>query len=223
MVKLSQSPPNQPLRADGPRCHQHPYAPRGRPVPCPNYVYTTSKLDFRLNQRKQSISQFLIDNFGAHVLRRLPRQVVAQEDRTSNLKHPMTRSNRPSLRLEMPVSDRKQSPGLISNRPYFAFLNFSVPFSSLLQGHSAATAEHSGLSPNDCRQHSLIENDMHSHENACGSKQTTYQILIENEFHSQDAPIKVDFRIQENGGATSNCKGNPGVGESSNVRSRRSE
>ena len=86
-----------------------------------------AKLDHLSTHSKKSISHFLIDNFGARVLRRPPQQPVAEAGPTSNLEsRTSSNPNRPSPRLEMPVSHRKQRVGPISNRPQFAFCKKAV-------------------------------------------------------------------------------------------------
>ena len=82
-------------------------------------------------------------------------------------------SNRPSPRLEMPASHRKQTIGPISNRPKFAVCNLRS-FSFLASLRPCLFAS----------EPLLIANDMHSRKSSSPCKQSTYQILIANEFHS---------------------------------------
>ena len=70
-----------------------------------------AKLDFSLNTANSTTSQFLFDNFGSGFYP------------ASGFEPPASSSNRPSPRLEILVSDRKQRVGAISNRPYFALFD----------------------------------------------------------------------------------------------------
>ena len=113
----------------------------------------SAKLDFSLTCSNQSTSQFLIDNF------------CSGSDCSSLVtRHLSLPSNRPSPRLEILVNHRRQRIGPISNRPKFAVCKF----------HCSSFLASSPL---------LIANDMHSHEESSTCKQSTYQILIANEFH----------------------------------------
>ena len=104
-----------------------------------------TELDFRVTHSKQTTSHFLIDNFCALLrwqasksttvrwqcaflssLACPPQRLPAEADRTSNLGLLNSSSNRPSPRLEMPVSHRKQTIEPISNRPYFAVCKKAV-------------------------------------------------------------------------------------------------
>jgi len=125
-------------------------------------------LESWLSHTKQGTSQFLIDNF-QHVSSlvagaRSSTSFASFASATSRI------SNRPSPRLEMPVSHRKQTIGLISNRPKFAVCNFcySVCHASLPPCLFASSP-------------SLIANDMHSRAESNPCKQTTYNFLIANE------------------------------------------
>ena len=81
-------------------------------------------------------------------------------------------SNRPSPRLEIPASHRKQTIAPISNRPKFAVCNLrSFSFLASLPPCLSASSP------------LLIANDMHSRKSSSPCKQSTYQILIANEFH----------------------------------------
>ena len=93
-------------------------------------------------------------------------------------------SNRPSPRLEIPVSPRKQTIAPIPNRPKFAFCN-SRPLAAL-KGLNvpSSVAVQSRLLTLDYKLPPLIANDMHSRKSSTACKQSTYQILIANEFHS---------------------------------------
>ena len=130
----------------------------------PKSCQLVPKLDFRLTPSKQTISHFLIDN-SCTGSAPLPFP-------TSNLEHQTSSSNRPSPRLEILVSHRKQTVGPISNRPKFALCNFRcLSFSaSVPPCHFASSSL-------------LIANDMHSREESSTCKQSTYRILIANEFH----------------------------------------
>ena len=123
-----------------------------------------SKLDFRLTPSKQTTSHLLIDNFctGSAPLP-FP---------TSSLGLQTSSSNRPSPRLEILVSHRKQTVGPISNRPKFALCNFRC-----LSFSASVPPCHFASSP------LLIANDMHSRAESSACKQSTYQILIANAFH----------------------------------------
>src|SRR5689334_25264228 len=104
-----------------------------------------TELDFHVTRSKQATSHFLIDNFCAHLRRQAskstivpwqcallsslacpPQQLPAEADRTSDLGFLNSSSNRPSPRLEMPVSHRKQTTGPISNRPKSTVCKFAV-------------------------------------------------------------------------------------------------
>ncbi|HKW89727.1 MAG TPA: hypothetical protein VJN21_13345 [Candidatus Acidoferrales bacterium] len=120
-----------------------------------NYVTITAKLDFNLTPPNPTTSQFLIDNFCV----------------------PFPSHRTPASSIE-PLASR-------TNRPYFAFFNFSVPFRSVSQRHFLAHTEHSRLSTIRSRLPCLIANDMHSREKSSPWKQSTYEILIANEFRSR--------------------------------------
>ena len=114
-----------------------------------------TELDFHVTRSKQATSQFLIDNFCTHLRRQAsksaivrsadychsparrslgeggslacpPQHLPAEADRTSSLGFLNSGSNRPSPRLEMPVSHRKQTTGPISNRPKSTVCKFAV-------------------------------------------------------------------------------------------------
>ncbi|HEV2488595.1 MAG TPA: hypothetical protein VGT03_02210 [Candidatus Acidoferrales bacterium] len=132
---------------------------------------TPKKLDSSLSLRNYSTSHFLIDNFCMFFRPVLPP--------ASYLKPPAFRiSNRPSPRLEMPVSHRKQTIAPISNRPQFALCNFlfRAPAASK---QALAKAGNSPLS-----LLSLIANETHSRKESSSCKYGTYEILIANEFQS---------------------------------------
>ena len=140
----------------------------------------TAELARNVSHTKQNTSQFLIDNFGAHILQRPPQRRIADAYRTSNLEPPTSSPNRPSPRLEMPVSHRKQTAGPISNRPQIAFSN-----SRYFRAPSSASPT-SNLEPLSSRI--LIANETHSRRESCGCKHSTYEILIANEFHISMLP-----------------------------------
>src|SRR5690348_143113 len=95
------------------------------------------KLEIPLTVIKSTTSRFLIDNLNGFSMKpftlsasegsRPPQHVAVNEDRTSNLKSPTSSSNRPSPRLEISVSHRKQRIAPVSNRPNFAVIKFPVP------------------------------------------------------------------------------------------------
>ena len=121
-------------------------------------------LDSSLSHTKHTTSQFLIENSCTFSS---PLTLL-----TSNLEFLNSSSNRPSPRLEILVSHRKQTVGPISNRPKFALCNFRC-----LSFSASVTPCHFASSP------VLIANDMHSHAESSACKQSTYRILIANEFH----------------------------------------
>ena len=142
------------------------------------------KLDFPLTLSKQITCDFLIDNFcsdlaGPSLATRLPAEALPKEGHSPVSPQlaaaggggPL-HSNRPSPRLEILVSHRKQTVGPISNRPKFALCNFRC-----LSFSASVPPCHFASSP------LLIANDMHSRKLSNPCKQSTYQILIANEFH----------------------------------------
>src|SRR5690348_14681851 len=152
---------------------------------------TLQKLEISLTAPKSFTSEFLIDN-SEHALcdvRRSGRRRTGTPHARPfpALKHLAAKavcsrlstvdsrllSNRPSPRLEMPVSHRKQTIAPISNRPKFAVCNLrSFSFLASLPPCLSASSP------------LLIANDMHSRKSSSPCKQSTYQILIANEFHS---------------------------------------
>jgi hypothetical protein len=135
-------------------------------------------LDSALNYRKYSTSQFLIDNFGWSFASHLfP---------TSKLGPRTSSSNRPAPRLEMPVSQRKQKIGPLSNRPQIAVFNFDLLRASVAQ--RIRRGSYFRLSTNDPQLRPLIANETHSRAESSLCKQSAYEILIANEFHSRISP-----------------------------------
>ena len=120
-------------------------------------------LDSSLSHTKHTTSQFLIENSCTFSS---PLTLL-----TSDLESLNSSSNRPSPRLEMPVSHRKQTTGPISNRPKFALCNFRC-----LSFSASVPLCHCASSP------LLIASDMHSRAESSACKQSTYRILIANEF-----------------------------------------
>ena len=128
-----------------------------------------AKLDYHVTRSKQATSQFLIDNFCTHLRRQAskstivrsadychsparrslgeggslacpPQHLPAEADRTSDLGFLNSSSNRPSPRLEMPVSHRKQTTGPISNRPNSTVCKFAV-LRSLIRNSKLSTLD----------------------------------------------------------------------------------
>lgn len=85
------------------------------------------KLEIPLTVIKSTTSKFLIDNFGASFPLRPPKRFIAKAGPASSFKPPASSSNRPSPRLEISVSPRKQRIAAVSNRPNFAVIKFPVP------------------------------------------------------------------------------------------------
>src|SRR5690348_1236636 len=166
----------------------------------------SKKLELPLTMPKSITSNFLIDNLGACLTRRPPQLPSPDADRTSKSQvftlvaaegsQPLPWSsasfasfasstscisNRQIPELESPVSHRKQTIGPLSNRHKFAFCNFRL----LLIPASLPPCLLASSPP-------LIANDMRSREESSLCKQSTYQILIANEFHSQ-AGLKSGF------------------------------
>ena len=133
-----------------------------------------AKLDFCPNPAKSITSNFLIDNFGALIVRRPPQQLLypdagraAKADCTPTFEPPVSRnSNRHIPGLESALSYRKQRTAPLSNRHKFAFCN------------SASASPTSSLKPPASRN--LIANDVHSRKESTQYKQSTYKILIAN-------------------------------------------
>ena len=134
----------------------------------------SEKLDFSITTAESTISNFLIDNFGALIVRRPPQQLLypdagraAKADCTPTFEPPVSRnSNRHIPGLESALSYRKQRTAPLSNRHKFAFCN------------SASASPTSSLKPPASRN--LIANDMHSRKESNQYKQSTYKILIAN-------------------------------------------
>ena len=110
-----------------------PAATSGIMSPCP------AKLDSVVTHSKQITPHFQIDNFQRHLSevvdpeqsRRVephaPKRFLAKVVPTSSLEsRTSSNPNRPSPRLEMPVSYRKQTTGPISNRPKSAVCKIPV-------------------------------------------------------------------------------------------------
>jgi len=157
-------------------------SPAAAPIPLP----PSKLLDFSLTSPKSITSKFLIDNFGACLTRRppWPRTVAAEGSHSAPLSFasfaPFASStscisNRPSPRLEMVVSYRKQEMALISNRPQFVLSNFAL--------RAPAAPKHAAAKAGPWPLSSLIANETHSREESSACKQSIYQILIANEFH----------------------------------------
>ncbi|HEV2490420.1 MAG TPA: amidohydrolase family protein [Candidatus Acidoferrales bacterium] len=125
---------------------------------------------------KQSTSHFLIDNSCAPFgLLCLP---------TSKIEPPTSSPNRPSPRLEIPVSHRKQRIGPISNRPYFAFYNSRILGITALVLGLLATAPRAYAQKPDLQLLAKIQKikaiDNHSHPPkvvAPGEKDDEYDAL----------------------------------------------
>ena len=172
------------------------------PSPAPAFIPlpVSKKLELPLTRPKSTTSDFLIDSLGARILRRPPQLPSAEADRTSKLKpftlsaaegshsaalslasfasfasSPSCISNRPTPRLETPVSYRKQKMALISNRPQFVFSNFAL--------RAPAAPKHAAAKAGPWPLSSLIANETHSREESSACKHTTCKILIANEFH----------------------------------------
>ena len=153
---------------------------------------TLQKLEISLTAPESLTSQFLIDNWNGFSLK--PSTLSAAEGSRSTASSSASFapfasstsciSNRPSPRLEIPVNHRKQTIAPISNRPKFAFCN-SRPLSALKGlNEPLSVAVHSRLLTLDYKLPLLTANDMHSRKSPTACKQSTYQILIANEFHS---------------------------------------
>ena len=148
----------------------------------------SEKLDFSITTAESTISNFLIDNFGALIVRRPPQQLVyhdarraAKADCTSSIELPVSsNSNRHIPELESGLSHRKQRTGPRSNRHKFAFCNSCPVAASRVLDESSFDFR---LSTLDSRLPSLIANATHSREESSDCKQSTYKILIANEFH----------------------------------------
>ena len=177
MLTHSNPAPNHRRRGAPLHRHPHPRTAVVRPKLHPNYVYITPKLESCLSYRKHTISQFLIDNSCKSFF-------PAAASPASSLKPLASRPNRPSPRLEMPVSHRKQTIGPISNRPQFAFYNFALVGSGRLRTTFALETYPPRLSTDDCKLSSLIANETHSRGESSHCKRSTYEILIANEFQS---------------------------------------
>ena len=204
------------------------------------------KLDFSLSNTKHTTSRFLTDNFNGFSMKpftprlpaacppwrmagavegsRPPQRLVAQADRRSSFELASCISNRHSPRLETLVSYRKQSIGPGPNRHKIAFCNFHHP--CLLSEIKASfhLPPLLPLPPHFCSQLStvnyelsfLIDNDMHSRENSCASKHSTYEFLIDNEFHlpiSSDLKFATEFptSLPEKLGLSGVASGEPGM------------
>ena len=160
----------------------------------------SAKLDFFLSLPISSTSKFLIDNF-QQVSSRAGEHISS----ASFASWVSCISNRHIPRLEMPVSCRKQRITPLSNRPQFAFFNFHDlrDLSALKRSFHLPPLHHVLPLPphlrsrlltfdsftlrNEGRLPSLIANETHSREESNNWKQSTYQFLIANEFHSQNA------------------------------------
>ena len=143
-----------------------------RPPDRPSPAAHSEKLDFPVSRSKSTTSHFLIDNSCT-----LSRSVFLP---ASNLKPPTSRtSNRQYEILEPHVSHRKQRTG------NFLIANFRPMFRKLADRAARGSGIGRSLSLVTC--HSplilLIANDMHSRKQSSNCKQSTYEILIANEFH----------------------------------------
>jgi len=141
---------------------------------CPN----PKLLDYSLTHRKHNTSQFLIDNFGVYLSQ-------ASSLLSSSAPSPSFSSasfasfassasaSHGSLPLCLPASGT-------SNRPQIAVFN------SAASRRSARLCPTSNVKPPTSRI--LIANETHSRAESSLCKQSTYEILIANEFHSLISP-----------------------------------
>ena len=149
---------------------------------------STAKLDFFISPIVSITSKSLIDNLNGFSMKPFTLSVVVGSHSLacSSLvtRHLSLFSNRPSPRLEIPVSYRKQRIGTISNRPKFALCNFRhLFFPASLRPCLFASSP------------LLIANDMHSREESSHCKQSTYKILIANEIHLLSAPKTFEINV----------------------------
>ena len=177
MLRFSNSPPRQSATSLRPiRLRAALYRGRALPARAPDraplslhsFFGRPELLDSRLSHTKKGTSEFLTDNF-QHVSS-LVAGARSSTSFASFASATSRTSNRPSPRLEMPVSHRKQTIGLISNRPKSVVCNFCY------------SVFHASLPP--ClfaSSPSLIANDMHSREESSPCKQRTSYFLIANE------------------------------------------
>ena len=144
-------------------------SPAVAPIPLP----PSKLLDFSLTSPKSATSEFLIDNFQRVSSRNaMPLSFASFAPFASS---PSCISNRPTPRLETPVSHRKQTIAPISNRPQFVFSNFAL--------RAPAASKHAVAKAGPWPLSSLIANETHSREESSACKHSTCKILIANEFH----------------------------------------
>jgi hypothetical protein len=160
---------------------------RGGSVVQPAISPLSKLLDLPLNCRKHSTSQFLIDNFERSLAFNPPKQSDACPPWRAQASELPTISNCQSPELEISLSHRKQRTEnflIAKSRPMLPSLNQHL---SREMGPRWQRIPDSRLSTLNRELPSLIANEPHSREESCACKQTTYKILIANEFYSQDA------------------------------------
>ena len=118
-----------------------------------------TKLDFSSTLAKSITSNFLIDNF-----QQVSSHVAGSSSSASFASSASCISNRPSPRLESPVSHRKQTIAPISNRPKFAVCNFHLfrapEFTPTRLVGAQSFRSYWPLSTDHCPLSSLIANEI---------------------------------------------------------------